>query len=1175
MRLKSLVLSGFKSFPNRTVINFSKGISAIVGPNGSGKSNIVDAIRFVLGEQNVRLLRARRIEELIFSGNGKAPEAARVRLQLDDCKDFAPPELKDFSEISIERMVFRDGSSRFLLNGKNCRLKEIRYLFLDTGAGTRAYSIIDQGRVEEFVNMTEEERRGIVEEVAGISRYRERRSQALFRLKTTKENLERLEDVIIEVKRQANSLKRQAQKAKRFVKLREEEEVLKKKALILRWTSLTEEEKRVKERLKEESFQKDIFKAEIEDINLKISTLDIELEELFLREKELRERESKVKNELDELMSNISKAEKGLAVISQKKEALNASIDSFEKRIKNAGKNISKIEKELSVIDERLSEIDKKLKEISKKEKEKSHKRNLIKRKREELQNSYIDISSKLSVIRSKIGGFNQRRDTLNEKIKRLSLKEKELEGQRENLELEKEDLKRDIDKNDKRISRLKEEILYERKEYEETEKELNRLQGRLLREREEFKEKEIGLKALQGLFKSGALFLDSTKRLLEKYKGTRPLFDFIDVEKGYEDLVEAALNELLKAIVPDDLKTLFSILKDIKNGGKDFSGLRILSLYHFDWEKDPEPGISPDSLSSKIRGDTRVATFLRKILSDWKVRPSILELLDSYGSKEGQNFFITEDGFILTPFGEIRPVFFDETENILIKKRKIHELKKDLNEIDKRLRVLKEKVLLLEKTKKQQEKRLLSKEREFNGLKSDIFKKKELIQRITSKIEGIDDRISLFIYERDEALNELSEIDREFEGFLEEERRLLKDEREYKERLEHFKKELDFYKKELLELNKEKNRLLLDQRGLFAKKEHLFSEKKRLESSIIHNENELSSAKKHLKEFLEEEKAIKKRLFEKRELFADIKIRYEGLNKGLDEITEKMDILREKRILLDKEKQQKQSKLSSIINKVNEIKIALSKIAEKKEYLLEKSLQEFRRDISHIKKEFSGAVEGEKLFDIEKKIRSITEKLDGFGPVNLTALEEYNAQRERLEFLEGQKKDLLKSISDINEAIAKIDRTSSKKFKEAINQINKSLLDVFSTMFDGGKAWLSLSDEKAILDSGVRFNVQIPGKRISSLSLLSGGEKALCAISLIFAIFFIKPTPFCILDEVDAPLDEANTIKFNSLLKRVSLNSQVILVTHNQRVMETADCLYGVTMEERGISKMVSVELN
>ncbi len=221
MRLKSLVLSGFKSFPNRTVIRFSRGISAIVGPNGTGKSNIVDAIRFVLGEQNVRLLRAGRMEELIFSGNSKAPEAARVRLQLEDCRDFAPPELRDFPEIAIERMVFRDGSSRYLLNGKNCRLKDIRYLFLDTGAGARAYSIIDQGRVEEFVSMTQEERRGIVEEVAGISRYRERRSQALYRLKTTRENLERLEDVIIEVKRQANSLKRQAQKAKRFVRLRE------------------------------------------------------------------------------------------------------------------------------------------------------------------------------------------------------------------------------------------------------------------------------------------------------------------------------------------------------------------------------------------------------------------------------------------------------------------------------------------------------------------------------------------------------------------------------------------------------------------------------------------------------------------------------------------------------------------------------------------------------------------------------------------------------------------------------------------------------------------------------------------------------------------------------------------------------------------------------------------
>ncbi len=1185
MRLKSLILSGFKSFPKRTVIKFSKGVSAIVGPNGSGKSNVVDAIRWVLGEQNPRLLRAERMEELLFSGDEKfGVDCARVKLRLEECQDMAPPELKDFSDIEIERILFRDGGSKFLLNGKNCRLKEIRYLFLDTGTGARAYSIIDQGRVGQFVSMTPEERRIIVEEAAGIARYRERRIQALSKMKTTQENLDRLDDVISEVKRQRNALKRQARKAERFSDLRKQEDRLGLLIIKRRYLSLVSKENELEKALFAENEKHAALKALIGKAGLDMERLDIELEGLFDRQKEFRKRADSLKREGDKIGKEMAELEKGLALLSQEMEAARRELGDIKGRIRNTKTRISSIRGQIEKDRESISRISKSVEMISKRAGEQGTRLLNLKRKREEIKDRFVVVASKRAQVSERLGSARAKKSLLQERLERMEQKLKDLQEEsrvlRQETTLLEDELSavvQELSERERLLEDLSEKISEVKARLEKTLEEKRRCHSKIT-------EKKARLNVVKGLEAQGSGLLAGTRALLDGVgKGARLVVDVMEVADGYEGLVERALGITLQSLVVKDEDMLTGIIESILDG-KGIDSAAVLLCDENSEKEDVKPGFkNPPSgaewLSGKILGEDIVSKKIRQILGSWLVIDQIGDLFSSSKSisllRDSSLYVISKDGFIFTPWKELRYASMEASKGAGLISRK-----KEIRAIEDALKRLEHKYFEISKGEKKLIKKRTDLLKAYDAEKREkealLEKRQRLEKRLfekSSRLDGITDRIELLEFEQDETRDELYDFSPDIEGLQKELMEAEQEEEGLKSRLKEVEEALGEQELEVRRIDKEKNELLFKKQAIRERLRGAERELARLEKGLLGLKKSFEQNSKKLEELSERSLALSKVLQAKRDAFSEKKDQLKEIENEALLLDEEIDTKRQKRLLVEKKRAELQGDLSRITDEINRLHIKLSELRRNREHLADLCLSKFRRDIKEVLED-STLKSSAELSILEEELREISRKIESFGPVNLMAMEEFRNLNERLNFLLGQREDVERSLKDIKDAIDRIDRECRQKFKASLKVINGSLAKVFPLLFEGGRAWLSLLDEKNVLESGVEYTIHLPGKKIASLSLLSGGEKALCALALIFAIFMVKPTPFCLLDEVDAPLDESNTEKFNSLVRQISTSSQVILVTHNQQVMEMADTLYGVTMEEEGISKLVTVEM-
>ncbi len=1180
MRLKSLILSGFKSFPRRTVINFSQGVSAVVGPNGSGKSNIVDAIRWVLGEQNPRMLRAERMEDLIFSGNSKfVPDAARVKLRLEQCQDLAPPELKNLSEIEIERVLFRDGASKFLLNGKTCRLKEIRYLFLDTGTGARAYSIIDQGRVGQFVTMTPDERRAIIEEAAGIARYRERRIQALSRMKTTLENLERLEDVIAEVRRQRNSLKRQAAKAEKYTELRKTEDRLGLLILKAKYDRLQKEREILVNSLREKEQKKAGIAAELSALDLELSSLDMELEGLFSDSKRYRKKEETAKEEQDRCLKLISRLEKDLALINQEEEALKKETKKLHYQIEGLKRGIERCNNQWEEIRRLLEKTKKESKEQERQVSHQDSSLTRLKNRREKIKDQFVVTASNRAAIFEKLSSLEEKRDNLQLRLERMAERRGQLAKEKEDLLEKIKDTKGRLVTCEDSLEKVRQTLDGKKDELSSLLKEMDGIYAKKRDLSSQLSEMDARYKALKRLEQEG-VGLTRGIRLLKKELGQEAeiVADLIQVEDGYEDIVEIALGITLQALVVNESRTITSVIERIKDGEKELHGISFLMdgrKVFIETDKNmPEKGLC---LGSKVSGSDVANETVRSMLNNWFLVDSVEDILDSshLETKGNQGFFmISRDGFILTPWNEVRHVFSESNEaGIIYRKKELRNLAEKL----KGLRSLLEEIGREEKRLGEKKERLnldvkrLTKE--IRRLEDEKKRLDDSLLKLGSRLEGLEDRLELMIFEEEETRDELSGISPEIDKLEKELHQAQKEEASLKEELLEIDKRYSLEESRLKELLKARDRLMLKEQELAGKLRNVESEKKRLEAALSRARDSLEGKKKRVSQLKDKKNDLDAELNTLGEKLSQIKKAVGQITAKLIDIEDDIEGLRDKRLSVERKKGEKQKVLSNIQGEIGKIKIRLSEIDKNLEHLTEVCQEQFRRSLNDVIAD-KDLETSQDITSLKEELRKVSNKLESFGPVNLMAVEEFKELDERLGFLCEQKEDVQNSLKDIEDAIERIDRECKEKFTTALKTINESLNKVFPLLFNGGKAWLALLDEKNVLESGVEYRIRLPGKPINRLSLLSGGEKALAALALIFAIFFVKPTPFCLLDEVDAPLDEANTLKFNRLVKEVSLSSQVILVTHNQQVMEMADALYGVTMEEKGVSKLVSVKM-
>lgn len=1168
MKLKYLILYGFKSFPVRTKLQFSAGISAVVGPNGCGKSNVIDAIRWVLGEQSPAVLRAKSMEDLIYSGDrGRTVNFAEVTLGFETTGPLPIPELEGVTEVEIRRRLSRSGDSEYSINGKTCRLKDIHYLFMDTGAGTKAYSIVDQGQINRFVDMDAEERRDILNEAAGIARYKTRRLETAKRLTQTRENLERLNDILSEVDGQRKKLSEQAERTSMYLNLRAEQERLEKALYASEWCV-------AKERLQ-------ILDSETRELTDKITSLETEKSILLLEREKASLSMLQKEEALATLRNELSAKEdelRRLAELKNNQERLRfgeehrlknaqASIQEISERREKAAARISSLTGEIAFMKQAVSELSSHIAGHENMFKEAQKTRDTARDVLEKLKGELV--SSHAAYVR-----LDSQRRSQRAHMERLNAKLKAFEADKARMERETGLKNSEIDTIKDRLAVLSEQL----NEIQTKEQALQTELDSVTKKRKEIwnnrqhlhtklSELRARLKALQGLENAKTGYLEATKAILQQ-KGIKNMgivADMLQVKSGYEEQAEAVFSDTLQAVVLESLSDLKQVSSLIKNNS--IGNARVFIL-----ERLPEQvTFDAGKMQEFIAVTGPLQTSMNSFLSRWDMAQDLETGL--HAVCDGKiSCFVTKSGDIIMPWGEVIIRGRQTQSGIMARRAELAALKTEEQQLSleydgvvaqekalqSRLEGLQTELSALRRQKEQLSSEQNGLLRNFERLKAQWEAQTERMERILWEMEATQSEVmdlEIGLEETEQALEQISHKKADVEVKIREKERDL---RQQEEALSRMQKELETYR-------------------------IAFAEKKMRLSSLEH---EAVTARDRLIAMEREENVLQKDILNATKRIEEVtkamEITLDRLSKG------EQDVSRLKTLISDLQNDYytQRNSLSEIQQKADSVQSEINEL-QKKLHVKEverAALQEAVKAVENRCQElFQTSVEGNErqwLFEgfeptaARKRLKTLIKEINAIGAVNLTAIEEFQKLEERYGFLTAQRDDLLRSVQDIEKAINQINTTCRQRLKETLESINTKLQEVVPLLFEGGEAALAFTDKQDVLNAGVEYLITLPGKRIQHLSLLSGGEKALAALALIFAIFLMKPSPFCLLDEVDAPLDGANTQRFTQLVRRIAHQSQVILITHNQRVMEVADTLYGVTMEEKGVSKLVSVRL-
>lgn len=1185
MKIKKVELVGFKSFINRTLLAFPKGITAIVGPNGCGKSNIVDAIRWVLGEQNVRHLRGRIMEDLIFAGSETQKQVGmtEVVLTLSNENGTAPQEYINFSEIEISRKLFRSGESEYYINKVQSRLKDIVDLFTDTGIGTKAYSIIEQGQVGWLVTAKPDERRILFEEAAGINKYKNRKEAALRRLDATKENLIRVSDIISEVKRQLNSLNRQAKKAERYKLLIDE---LKNIELFLAF----EEHNVLEDSKKEKMIELERLKEREMGISAGKNKKEILLEDLHIKhigeEAELKE----IRTLLLDIGNSIQTKERAVEVnalrigeLRRNEERLSKDIDELNHYTEKVGgelhelkKSLGKIFEAIKVKEDTLASEERVFSELSEAA---AYKDKVLKDKNLVLADIIVNISQ----IKNALNVCLRDEELFCFKIDKMEKEKSEVEK----ILTDKERVISELNEKNKDLDFIKRDA---EKREEIISKEISLLQEKLLQmDMEQKADKEVlatissRLATLKEFEDSLEGFQDGIRTIL-KNKDTAGihgiLAEFIETSPEYEKAVEVVLGERLKYAVVGDLSDSIQAVEYLKTnelGRGSFIHAGINGYPSKVERQNPEVNggiLNSEPLINHIRVKKEYVAVINYILSDVFVAKNLKDAAAIWNLNGMNKTIVTMEGEVIDACGIVTGGSSREKAGgILQRKREIRELSAKADELKERTAERNQNVSDLKNE-------VDAANKELEGLKTLKHSKDvELagidgtIRQEESEFKRLKERLNVVNFEIEELKRQLTDAVDNKKG-LEAKKELLEDSRN---------KTVDIVaalQDEVAGLTRKRESAyssLTDIKVMIASLrercgalEHQQNEKEGfIESAagkIRAKRDEIRIGAEEIQEIDGNLKDIQREILDllrKKDDACRIEaVKKENLSKTMEEIAS-----------IENEIKTMKSEWDAIHENINNINLELNGLELKSSHLTEKINEKYGVEI----KDYMPSHEFNTLEKaaVLNKFDELKTQIDALGEVSLSALTEYNELEKRHQFLLDQQTDLTNSVEALKRAINRINRTTRQRFIETFDAINAKFQEVFPVFFPGGRAEIRLVDEEDILESGIEIAAEPSGKRLQSINLLSGGEKAMTATALIFSIFLIKPSPFCLLDEVDAPLDDANIGRFNAFLKEMAKKSQFILITHNKGTMEIADILFGITMEEPGVSKVVSVTLN
>ncbi len=1182
MLLKSVEMQGFKSFADKIYLDFNPGITAIVGPNGSGKSNISDAIRWVMGEQSIKNLRGSKMEDIIFSGTQtrKALGYAEVTLNLDNSTGFFP---LDYDEISVTRRVYRNGDGEYYINKSQCRLKDIHELFMDTGLGREGYSIIGQGKIDEILSNKSEDRRQIFEEAAGITKYKYRKNEAERKLASTTENLTRVKDIMSTLEGQVEPLREQSEKAKKYLNFREELKGLEIDLSVVNIDKIKAETAEIEVALKdaEESIQ--AIRTAVEKNENEINESYKEIAEIDEKTELLRTNERNLLGEINESDNKININNANIEHNKENIARIEAEIKGLKDETEDARGQLTKIEEDTKEVLGKIEEISVKISGI---EEEIKNTDLSTGAKSEELESIKADIINKQNdinrlrekILNSKIltENFENRKRTINNELS-------ERQGDYDKLCENVKNLEAETSKKEKVLEDFKTELEKVKTEAESAEEKLSDITIERADLTLEFNKLISRKNVLSDLEKEYDGYAGSVKAIMTAYEGNvlrnkiyGPLSRLINTDNKYIVAIETALGNAGQNIVvetEEDAKSVIEFLKQKKAGRATFLPCSSVKGRKTDVTEFKSLKGYIGIASELVETDKKYAEIISSVLGAIIVCDNIDNAVLMARKINYKFKIVTLTGEVIQVGGAITGGSVNKATGFLSRTAEITAIDKEIDDLSKKLDE-KAKAFNMLSEEAEEYKAKAEKARENIGIyNEDYIKQKaelehssaflnsltegrnqleEELKTINEQIENIEKTVvdcEKEIAENEKAILDLEESigskENDFEALLKENQRL---------------------SEILLKLNIEKNSLEKDREVLSEKGQSVVEYLSKYNEKIAESNNEILALNEKIGMLLAEIEEATEKIKTMKENSSDATSEVEKLTKDRNDREEEI------------------RKLQKEITDTNESMYALSQQQAKMEAKNTRLSETLEGIFNHLWEEYeitysdAVAIKGDKEINVAetgKEIASLKHKIKALGNINIDAIEDYKNVKERFDFLTEQTNDLEKAKAELERVIADMMVIMKKQFSKQFEVINKNFNKVFSELFGGGQATLSLVDPENVLETGIEIEAQPPGKKLQRLSLLSGGERAFTAIALLFAILNVRPTPFCILDEIEAALDDVNVFRYAEYLKRYARDTQFIVVTHRRGTMEAANILYGVTMQEKGVSKLLSLNID
>ena len=1178
MRLEKIVLNGFKSFADKTEFGFDSLITAIVGPNGCGKSNVVDAVKWVLGEQSVKSLRSGQMSDVIFSGSSsrKPLGAAEVELYISNTTGQLPIEA---DQVQISRRIYKSGESEYRINNKICRLKDVRELFMDTGVGARAYSIIEQGQIEQLLNTSKTDRRVIFEEAAGISKYKAHKKEALRKLEYTEQNLLRLADILGEVQKQLRSVKLQAGKARNYLQYSQ-----RLKELQVNY-SLAEYHK-----INTQNSEKKTVLGQLEDrlagIAAEVSRNDASLSEVGQK---ITETEKKLNRTDNSLVAVQSKIEQAL----QRIEFLRARITEVHQRQESATARVGKLQEQKNLFEQDLAQCNRELADCERSLEEKKQGAEQIQKAIEEINSECARLEAELEDEKSGIIDIVRRTAQLHNEVRSISVYRENLSGQKERLSGRANNAKSELEK-------LLTEKAQQQARLDDIEKVLGELQQSLdskRQETEKISERSAGdnkrlahskevrsalngeLTVLTDMETRREGLNNAVKNILKNRSVENRKFDYIegiladiitsDVE--YSSAVEAALEGKTDTLVVNSTSRLFDDRDtlDKLEGRVNFICLDKIEPF-VDKTDISKLACARGRIIEFVNYDSKYAPLVWQLLGKTIVVDSIKSAIETAEQPGCEYEFVTLKGEFVGLEGSIKLGPIGKTTGLISRKSRLHQLQQAIAKTQSEIDSLEEQIN--KNTQANAHMVKLCKELrtavyEANTEKMQAVSKLSVLEQsikrlreeeplITSEIDLLEEQIAQSVqseYESKQQLDELETVNSERTAHIE---------------------ELESKHTELKGQQQLQMSLLTDLKVALGQ---ITEQHKALEQTISGRQNQLQenktaiqAAQAEIQDCSEQSAKAQGDILNCEAVVSEMFVEKENNQHNSSLLHKEIEKLLEERKQTEQLIVLKRAEHSETEQKINQLKIELGQLEVKSQDLIERVQEELQIDLVRQYESYRDEeIDWER---IREEIGELRGKIERLGNVNVDSIAEQESLEKRNEFLSSQVEDLNKSKTQLQQLISRLNKQSRERFRETFEEIRVHFQEIFRKLFGGGKADIVLEDAEDILEAGIEITARPPGKETRSISLLSGGEKTMTAIALLFAVFKAKPSPFCMLDEVDAALDEANNERFNLLIREFQKDSQFIIITHAKRTMSVADVLYGITMQTRGVSKKISV---